>query len=65
MQSKEFTNQLDCIKTWARSIIELIDKTELNGTKDCADLLNSIEDETNSMNIHVESARDIMSNWIN
>ena len=62
---KDFSDQMDCVKTWCRSIVDQINSfpvSDLMDKKKCIDLIKSIDDEVNSIQIHTGHARDIIDN---
>ena len=64
---KDFTDQLDCVKTRARGVIELINQfpvSDLMDSNELNKLMNSIENEVGEMQIHIECAESIKSDWI-
>jgi hypothetical protein len=64
---KEFTDQMDCIKTWCRSIVDQINSfpvSDLMDSNKCIELINSIDSEIQSIEIHNEHAKDIINNRI-
>ena len=60
---KRMADLLDYIKTHSDSITELINGfpvSDLQSDKECADLLDYIESDLNSIEIHMESAKELI-----